>query len=145
MVIGRRPPARPTACAPNSASGSVTRAIGRLLRLASPVKVAVIGEVAIAPMISRTPVPELPQSITCSGSAKPPTPTPWTDHVPPPRHDLGPKGAHRRAVSSTSCPSSSPVIAVSPTASAPRISARCEIDLSPGTSAVPLKGPPALR
>ena len=64
MVIGSRPPERPTARAPKSASGSVTRAIGRLLRLASPVKVAEIGDVAIAPMMSRTPVPELPQSMT---------------------------------------------------------------------------------
>jgi hypothetical protein len=47
-------------------------------RLASPVKVAVIGVVAIVPMISRTPVPELPQSITSAGSWNPPTPTPAT-------------------------------------------------------------------
>ncbi len=60
-------------------------------------KVAVIGEVAIAPMISRTPVPELPQSITWSGSAKPPTPTPCTVQAPAAVvRDLGPEGAHRR-------------------------------------------------
>ena len=45
------------------------------------------------------------------------------------------------AVSSTSCPSKSPVILVSPTAIAPKISERCEIDLSPGTEAMPFKGP----
>ena len=56
---------------PNSAKGSVTRPIGRLRKDASPVKVAVIGVVAIVPMISRTPVPELPQSITSAGSWKP--------------------------------------------------------------------------
>ena len=37
------------------------------------------------------------------------------------------------AVASTSSPSSKPEISVRPTASAPSISARCEIDLSPGT------------
>jgi hypothetical protein len=35
------------------------------------------------------------------------------------------------------------VIVVSPTQSAPRISERCEIDLSPGTCAVPESGPQA--
>src|SRR6185437_9477351 len=34
-----------------------------------------------------------------------------------------------------------PAIRVSPTASAPRINARCEIDLSPGTRAFPVNGP----
>jgi hypothetical protein len=132
------PPERPTACAPNRASGSVTRAMGRLLRLASPVKVTVVGEVAMVPMISRTPVPELPQSITLSGSAKPPTPTPKTDQLPPPWFTTSaPKACIALAVSSTSSPSRSPVIFVSPTAMAPRISERCEIDLSPGTSATP--------
>ncbi len=145
MVIGSRPPERPTARAPNSASGSVTRAIGRLVRLASPVKVATMGEVAIAPMIRRTPVPELPQSITWSGSAKPPTPTPCTCQVPSPsRVTSAPSARIALAVSSTSSPSSSPVIRVSPTAIAPRISDRCEIDLSPGTSATPDRGPQAL-
>ena len=48
MVMGSLPPSRAVISAPNSASGSVTRAIGRRDRLASPVKVAVIGVVAIA-------------------------------------------------------------------------------------------------
>ena len=38
--------------------------MGREFSEASPVKVTEIGQVATAPMISRTPVPELPQSIT---------------------------------------------------------------------------------
>ena len=44
------------------------------------------------------------------------------------------------AVASTSSPSSRPVISVRPTASAPSISARCEIDLSPGTRILPASG-----
>ena len=142
MVSGKRPPARPKACAPNSARGSVTRAMGRELRLASPVKVAVIGVVAMAPMISRTPVPELPQSMTWSGSANPPTPTPCTDHSPGPCCvTSAPKAFIALAVSSTSCPSRRPDIRVSPTAMAPRIRLRWLTDLSPGISAVPLSGP----
>jgi hypothetical protein len=103
----------------------------------------VIGVVAIAPMISRTPVPELPQSMTSSGSPNPPTPTPWIVHAPGPCCvTSAPKARMARAVSSTSCPSRRPVMRVSPTESAPRIRERCEIDLSPGTWAVPLRGGP---
>ena len=46
-------------------------------------------------------------------------------------------------VLSTSSPSSRPEIRVSPTASAPKISARWEIDLSPGTRSAALERPPA--
>ena len=59
----------------------------------------------------------------------------------PARSTVGAEGRIARPVSSTSWPSSRPVIRVSPTASAPRISARCEIDLSPGTSALPAQRP----
>ncbi len=44
------------------------RRIGRLRRLASPSKVAVIGQPATAPITSRQPVPELPKSSTPAGS-----------------------------------------------------------------------------
>ena len=102
-VIGSRPPRRPRASAPKRASGSVIRPIGRLRRLASPVKVAVMSVVAIAPITSRTPVPALPWSMTFAGSWKPPTPTPLTRHAPGPvRSTSAPKACIALPVSSTS-------------------------------------------
>src|SRR5438128_2069916 len=44
-------------------------------------------------------------------------------------------------VLSTSSPSSRPEIRVSPTPRAPKMRARCEIDLSPGTRTRPLSAP----
>jgi hypothetical protein len=141
-VNGSRPPDRPKARAPNPASGSVIRPMGRDLRLASPVNVAVMGHVAIDPMIRRTPVPELPQSMTPDGSAKPPTPTPYTLHEPSAeRSTSAPKARIAIAVSRTSCPSKSPSMRVSPTDRAPSIRERWLTDLSPGTSASPRNGP----
>jgi hypothetical protein len=91
---------------------------------ASPVKVAVIGEVAIVPMISRTPVPELPQSMMSAGSPKPPTPTPCTDHLPGAvLHHLCAKGPHRLRRIQHVLPFQQPRRPASrPSDSAPRIS-----------------------
>jgi len=140
-VNGSRPPsAAAMARAPISSSGSRIRRIGRLRSEASPSKVAVIGQPATAPITSRQPVPELPKSSGAAGSAKPATPTPRTVQLPSsPRATLAPSAPTALAVLMTSSPSSSPVIRVSPTASAPRIRARWEIDLSPGTRASPLR------
>ncbi len=119
----------------------MTRPIGRRRSDASPVTNAVNGWLARMPRRSRAEVPELPRSITSSGSARPPTPTPSTSHVPSsPRTIAAPIARSAAAVLSTSSPSRSPVISVRPTASAPSISARCEIDLSPGTLTTPASG-----
>ncbi len=62
--------------APMRDSGSVTRAMGRLLKDASPMKVAVIAWLAIRPISSRVEVPLLPMSSAVCGCSRPPTPTP---------------------------------------------------------------------
>jgi hypothetical protein len=49
------------------------------------------------------------------------------------------------AVAKTSSPASKPEILLVPTASALNISARCEMDLSPGTLSVPRNGPLGLK
>src|SRR5438270_316402 len=119
--------------APISSSASRTRRIGRERNEASPSKTAEIGQPATAPITSRQPVPELPKSSGPGGCAKPATPTPSTAQAKSPvRSTLAPSERMALAVLSTSSPSSRPEIRVRPTASAPKIRARCEIDLSQG-------------
>ena len=76
MVSGSRSPGLVVKLAPMRLSGSVTRAMGRLLRLASPVKVAVSSWLASRPISRRVDVPLLPMSSAVSGWSRPPTPTP---------------------------------------------------------------------
>jgi hypothetical protein len=66
-TMGMRPPGAASKRAPKRLKGSMMRPIGRPNREASPVRVAVIGVVAMRPAASRAPVPELPKS---SGSAR---------------------------------------------------------------------------
>ena len=85
------------------------RRIGRVRRLASPSKVAVIGQPATAPIASRQPVPELPKSSAAAGSAKPPTPTPSTRQARSPvRSTVAPSACMAWAVLMASSPSSMP-------------------------------------
>ncbi len=109
-------------------------------------KVAVIGCDVIKPIRSRVEVPELPMSSAADGCRSPPTPTPQTCQRPVgPRSMPAPIARNAPAVACTSSPSRSPSITVSPTASAPNISARWLIDLSPGTVTVPDNGPSTRR
>jgi len=140
---GSRLPARVMNCAPISSSGRVTRAIGRLVSEASPVKKLVIGWLATSPISRRTPVPALPRSSTRSGSASPPMPTPSTVQMPSScRSTRAPRATIAAPVLRTSSPSSNPRMVVRPTASPPRMSARCDMDLSPGIRTRPVSGPP---
>ena len=61
-VSGSRPSADDSVRAPIRSKGSSTRRIGRLRKHASPSNVAVTGQPATAPSMSRQPVPELPKS-----------------------------------------------------------------------------------
>ena len=137
-VNGNRPPAAQSKRAPICDSGSVTRAIGRRRRETSPVITARRSWVARMPSNSRAAVPALRRSRTVSGSASPPMPTPSIVQAPSGcRTTVTPRWPRARAVASTSSPSSRPVTRVRPTARAPSIRARCEIDLSPGTAGAP--------
>ncbi len=138
---GSRPPPRERQIAPIWVRGSATLAIGRRRSEPSPVKVAVMAKRAAAPMISRTPVPELPQSTTSAGSARALWPT-TLQRPSPKRSTPAPKARIAAAVRTTSSPSSRPSMRVSPSARAPRIRALWEMDLSPGARTRPLIAPP---
>src|SRR6185437_14552260 len=125
---------------PNRVRGSSTRAMGRERKLASPVKLTVTGVVATAPIIRREPVPELPKSSAVAGARQPPRPTPPTRHIPSlSRITVAPRAPTAPALFSTSSDSKRPVIRLSPSAIPARIRARWEMDLSPGTQAVPFR------
>ena len=78
-------------------------------------------------------VPELPQSSGACGSFRPCSPTPST----PPAVTWTPSARRQEAVLATSSPVARFSIRAEPAATALRISARCEIDLSPGTATEP--------
>ena len=118
--------------------------MGRFFKNSSPVKTARSGWPATTPIIRRAPVPELPKSSAEAGSISPPSPAPVTIQLPSRFSTSAPSACRARAVHKMSSDSSSPEISVRPSASAPRIKARCEMDLSPGTWTVPCNAP-ALR
>ena len=140
IASGRRPPSRPRNCAPICDRGSITRFIGRLISELSPVKIALSSCEAQMPSSRRVDVPLFPISRISEGSFRLPTPIPCTRHNPSlPSTMRAPNACMALAVFMTSSPSSRPEIIVSPSASAPNISERCDIDLSPGIFVVPFR------
>ena len=97
-------------------------------------------------MAKRTPVPELPKSSGMRGECRPFTPTPLMCHFP--SLDFSSTGTQcghgLGCVDHVFGLQQGPSTTVSPLATAPNISERWDMDLSPGTRMVPLR-PEALR
>ena len=129
------------ALTPALASGASTRSIGRARKLRSPSRMQGKGAAASRPHSNRALVPELPQYRTSAGSANAPAPAPKTCHrgssFVPALSMRTPSARKIVSVAKTSSLSSNPEISVLPKHRAERISARCEIDLSPLTRTSP--------
>lgn len=114
------------------------RFIGRRRMLSSPVRILRNGWPAHTPASRRSPVPELPESRMVSGSLRSP---PWTvSSVAEWASILMPISLSERTVFRQSSEGRKLVICVSPSASAPRMAARWEMDLSPGGATSPRNG-----
>ena len=128
--------------APIRVSGSATRSIGRERSDSSPVSSKRPCWPATIPVSSRRSVPALPQSTGTSGGRSPRTPTPWTTSSSSEMSSISTASARTaRTVDSVSPERPNPRTRVSPSQSAPTRSARCEIDLSPGTAMCPASAP----
>ena len=118
-------------------SGFITRPIGRLRMESSPVNTVLNVCPARIPEIRRMVVPELPTSMTLSGSARPCSPLPCTTIFSSVTSMAMPILRKAPTVLRQSSPYKKPVISVSPSARDPNIIERCEMDLSPGMVKVP--------
>lgn len=121
--------------------------MGRFLSDSSPVMVTSMSHGATMPMSRRAVVPELPQSMGAAGLAGA-LGAPAGDGAG--KRSVGwafkstsaPKASTARMEARTSSESSTPERCEVPSAMAANSTARCEMDLSPGTVTSPLKGPP---
>ncbi len=139
---GRQRSPRPCTTAPIRASGSATRSIGRPESDSSPTSSVSHANPATRPASRRMDVPEFPQSTGPAGRWRRPRP-PWSTTVPPAgRSTVTPMASTAAREAATSAPSERPWITEVPSASAPRRTARCEIDFSPGVRTVPTHGTP---
>ncbi len=117
------------AFAPISRSGATTRSIGLVVSDSSPLSSEANPCAASNPASSLIVVPEFPQSSASADAWRPCMPTPRTTES----SISTPSARMQPAVDLTSAPVDRPRTWLSPSAIEPRISARCEIDLSPGT------------
>jgi len=130
-------------CAPICRSGSTMRRIGRRDSDSSPIRVVGKFWAASRPVISRIEVPELPRSSACAGSRRPCRPTPWTRRWVSASWSMRtPMARNAFMVLRQSSPVRKPRTSDWPSAREASITARCEIDLSPGTRTVPENEPP---
>ena len=124
---------------PSRESGAATRSIGRELSESSPVSSKRRPSwPARRPGSSRASVPAFPQSIGASGSRSPESPRPRTRSTSGSSSSTEtPSDRTAAIVDSVSSERPNPRTIVSPSHTAPTSSARCEIDLSPGTRSAP--------
>ena len=146
-VMGRCSGDSGSKVAPIFASGATMRRMGRFCRLASPVMVTAMSHGATTPMSRRAVVPELPQSMGAAGWLGPSAPQPVTVPASVPSGcrssaTVAPRASTARMEARTSSESSTPVRCEVPSAMAAKSTARCEMDLSPGTWQAPASGPP---
>ncbi len=126
--------------------GAVMRRMGRRLSESSPVSSTSMSHGASTPMSRRAVVPELPQSMGASGWLGPCAPQPVTVPASEPSGcssswTSAPSARTAAMDERTSWESRTPEMCDVPSAIALKSTARCEIDLSPGTRAVPESGP----
>ena len=131
---------RLTMSAPICVSGSMMRFIGRLWIEASPFKTEVKFCPERMPEISRVVVPLFPVSSVSAGAVSPCRPFPWIRMRSGVFSMSTPSLRKQLIVERQSAPCRKFVTSVVPSASAPNMTARCEMDLSPGTVISPFKG-----
>ena len=135
-IVSGRCPSVVSICAPIRRSGSATRSIGRAESDSSPVSVNVPSWNASSPTISRARVPALPQSIVAG--CEPAQADAVHRELIAVVVDLGAERAHRCERRRRCRPSArSRARRSRRRETAPSSSARCEIDLSPGTAKCP--------
>ncbi len=124
--------------APNARSCAATGSIGRVRSDASPSNRARRSAPVQAPSSIRAVEPEFMQSIVSAASCSVP---PQIRAEVPLRSTCAPMAIMARAVARTSLPGFRFRSSIGSGLCAPRMRARCEIDLSPGTATVPRSGP----
>ena len=117
--------------APISFKGFAIRSIGLLVNDSSPTKVASIFKLEIKPIINLIPVPEFPKSTSVSGFLNEVFLFSIMTEVPLIVIDE-PIAFNALAVDMGSSPFKNPSIAISSLRIDPKITALCEMDLSPG-------------